>query len=491
MYPVDKNKILVYLGANANEDLMSDILAVDSSVGFVTSNVFSEVPRLLDGPHMDAVIPFDIDIHFERHELGFASICGFNVLPVMESVMSDKNLSLLWTRFSRNVRLSNQSEVKRQEVVYSLIKCAIKTCLSLNPNVVFFSYEPHMLPMYIFKKVVVALGIQSYTLTISPFVWRLFCEEDGKPDPVFEHNLSIGRKELGRDSVGKMIAEKQGAYEGAKPFYEKRKLGVGFSAFLNKMKVNGWSPTRTINSYKMHNQYQELSSPRVKFRGKKYVSFFLQYQPEQTTLPDGGLFVNQLFAIQMLYSALSPLGVSLVVREHPATFESIFDSKWRSSGLYRTIKNIGPGIYLDDINQDPFSLVEDSVAVSSVTGTVLLEGMLKGKPAIAFGKTTLRGFSDAAFVEGFTSELDLRRRCGAAFELSSENITASIESYLFFAYSHTYGDVRYVGNDKMAVKNLKVARYSALLQVLDVYCSGQNIGDCLSSKIWSDHSCDF
>ena len=281
------------------------------------------------------------------------------------------------------------------------------------------------------------------------------------------------KSETSDDSVKKLIDEKQGHYRVAKPFYEKRDLSGGLGGrFFNKLKVNGWNPRRAMLSQLAFAECQRASSERSQFQGLKYICMFLQYQPEQTTLPDGGLFVHQLFAIQMLYSAVSSLGISLVIREHPATFESVFGPKWRPKNFYKSIKSIGSNIYFDNINSDPFSLIENSVAVSSITGSVLLEALLRGKPAVAFGKHALRGLSTPAFVDRFADEIELREKIVQASGVSSQSIIDDVEKYLHEVYPATIGADRYLGNEAMSLEALRESRNDALLQVVEQLSRG-------------------
>lgn len=462
---------LVYLGANANKELVHRFRELNPEIRLVSSALFPEVPASLLGSreYVEMDIPFDSSLRQESGEIGFTPVNEHNLLSLIDEVMSDKHLSLLWTRFTRKTRRCNQSEVKRYEVVYSLIKSALETCLSYKPAVVVFSYEPHMLPMYVFKKVVVALGIKTHTLTISPFIWRMSCEDAaGVRSLRRQDNGAVYEGAALDDSVQKLIDEKQGHYLEAKPFYEKRNSGRSLlGSLFNTLKVNGGSPRRTLRCQLALAEYQEHASARSRLHGLKYICVFLQYQPEQTTLPEGGLFVHQMFAIQMLYSAVSALGISLVIREHPATFEAAFDPKWRPKGYYQSIKNIGPAIYFDDIHADPFSLIENSIGVSSITGTVLLEALLRGKPAIAFGKHTLQGYSSPAFVDCFANEAELRKRIELASAVLSQSISDDVVKYLHEIYPQTFGGGRYPGNAGMSLQKLRQARCEALLQVVE------------------------
>lgn len=466
------NPMLVYLGANAHEALMHQCLALNPEIRFIESAIYPERQYSLseDGTTNESIIVFDSSLKIGNGKIGFVQINDFNQIKIIESVMCDKHLSLLWTRFNSKTRWNNRSEVKRYEVTYSLIKSAIETCVKNKPSAVVFSYEPHMLPVYIFKKVCVALGIRTFTMAISSFIWRVFLDvENGKNVNYQRGNIKKTGDEAASGSVIRFINEKKSDYSIAKPFYEKRNVGFGFcKTLVNKLKANGWMLHKLVFGQIMLANYQRLSSKRSQFQGVKYICVFLQLQPEQTTLPDGGLFVHHLFAIQMLYSAVSALGISLVIREHPATFESTYAPKWRPSDFYNSIKSIGQNIYFDDINAEPYSLIKDSIAVSAITGTVLLEALLLGRPAIAFGKHPLRGYSTTAFVDSFTDEIELRTKVKAAIAVAPSSIIADVEWYLNKIYPMTFGPNDYVGNTGMSLESLREARYEAIRQVIDL-----------------------
>lgn len=473
--------MFVYLGANAHKALVHQLLKINPKIRFVASQIYPEVPRSLleDKLFNELFISFDSNLLIGSDKIRFSPFNDYNILKIIDTVMSDKHLPLLWTRFNSKTRWSNQSEVKRYEITYSLIKSAIEVCLTRKPSIVVFSYEPHMLPIYIFKKVCVALGVRTCTMTISPFYWRLFLEFTGnKHVECIENPLIKEEDMILNESVKRFIDEKKSEYSIAKPFYEKRVMSSGLGKRLYyKFKANGWKPHRVIQCQLAYSNYQRLSTERNRLYGIRYICVFLQLQPEQTTLPDGGLFVHHLILIQMLYSAVSTMGASLVIREHPATFESAFNSKWRPSDFYSSIKNIGPNIHFDDINAEPFTLIKNAIAVATITGTVLLESLLQGKPVIAFGKHPLRGFSSTALVDSFADEVELRKKIVKAIVRSPQSIIDDVGNYLYKVYPATFGADHYLGNEEMSLENLRDSRYNALLQVIDLLSQNSAVQD--------------
>lgn len=117
--------------------------------------------------------------------------------------------------------------------------------------------------------------------------------------------------------------------------------------------------------------------------------FPLHLQPEATTLPNGGTFVDQLLAIRMIAQNL-PKGTFLYVKEHPSYWlmknrlESIRES--RSVEYYKSIINI-TGVKLIDHREDSISLMQKCKCVITVTGTAGFEGLFQDKPVMLFGET--------------------------------------------------------------------------------------------------------
>src|SRR3989338_2152553 len=129
-----------------------------------------------------------------------------------------------------------------------------------------------------------------------------------------------------------------------------------------------------------HRQYESEAD-----FGKPYVYFPLQYQPELTTSPLGGVFVDQLLAIKILAAAL-PNGWQVYVKEHPAQLgvHGGNETAGRWLGYYKTIAAI-PHVRLVPINTNTFALGDHAKATATMTGTAAWEAIMRGKPAIVFG----------------------------------------------------------------------------------------------------------
>lgn len=130
----------------------------------------------------------------------------------------------------------------------------------------------------------------------------------------------------------------------------------------------------------------------AKINGKPYVVFFLQCQPEKSTSPVGGEFADQIKAIGNLRKWI-PSSVEIVVREHPTQFKPFQRvEKGRDPSYYSTLKNMG--VHICHHISDKAKLVDDSLALISVSGTVIFEQYLLGKNVAYMGYPWYKNISE-------------------------------------------------------------------------------------------------
>jgi hypothetical protein len=114
-----------------------------------------------------------------------------------------------------------------------------------------------------------------------------------------------------------------------------------------------------------------------------YIYLPLHFQPERTTLPMAGAFVDQQLIVQMVAAALPP-GVLLYVKEHPKQ-----TSHGRDIMFYQYILDI-PTVRLIPRTHDTYQLMEQALAVVTATGTAGWEALFQGKPVLMFGHNFYR-----------------------------------------------------------------------------------------------------
>lgn len=125
---------------------------------------------------------------------------------------------------------------------------------------------------------------------------------------------------------------------------------------------------------------------------EKFVSFFFHYQPEATTCPGGDIFVDQRLCVELLLKYL-PKDWKIYVKEHPHQFiRNRIGHTSRMRDLYDDLY-INERVKLISTEVDTFELIKHAQAVSTITGTVGWEAIVRHKPVIAFGLCWYENYS--------------------------------------------------------------------------------------------------
>ena len=228
---------------------------------------------------------------------------------------------------------------------------------------------------------------------------------DLKLNPVLGDELAIVRDRLHAIRVAK-----------AKPAYLQTDHAKGAPGFLERVRTvrlftgdGGWlgsrSRTFTVNpqvfppqSFSPWSKIRRyMSGQRAKrfllkhetpfsaFKARKYAIYFLHVQPEITV--EGMAFdhQDQLNTLRNILAAL-PADMYLVVKEHSPMLG------FRSLNFYDQLLRL-PGLIIAPTKEDSHDLILHSSVVVTLTGTVALEAVLYGIPAIVLGSIYFDNFS--------------------------------------------------------------------------------------------------
>jgi len=134
------------------------------------------------------------------------------------------------------------------------------------------------------------------------------------------------------------------------------------------------------------------------------VIYFLPYQPEESSSPRAGIFVEQFFTIKCVADSL-PDGWTLRVREHPDQYGR---RRPRPKGFLREISEISRVsiVPLDETVNQSFSNVQAAVAIA---GTSCIEAWLRKIPLLLFGEMFLKKAPGVFFIE---TKDDIRKAFG-------------------------------------------------------------------------------
>jgi len=160
-----------------------------------------------------------------------------------------------------------------------------------------------------------------------------------------------------------------------------------------------------------------------------YVFFALHLQPEKNTAPLGGVFDDQLLAIEILSNSI-PQGWSLYVKEHPVQFNSKRTNNYhyRSIDFYKRIKSM-KNVKLVSMEDSHEEIMLHARATSTVTGTTAWQGLLNGIPAIVFGN---KWFTACSSVYRVQSVSDCKNAIEKIVHSKKEDVRKDLMIYLAY-----------------------------------------------------------
>ncbi len=147
--------------------------------------------------------------------------------------------------------------------------------------------------------------------------------------------------------------------------------------WITKVKRYSWMK-KTKRMYGFYNK--NASDPDL---GQKFVYLPLQMQPECSTAPQAGAYVDQLLIAQML-SVCLPDDVYIYIKEHPAQLKWYEDGRGRTLDFYKDLLEV-ERVKFVTLNFSSADLIKHCVFIATATGTAAFEGIFQGKPSLLFG----------------------------------------------------------------------------------------------------------
>lgn len=251
-------------------------------------------------------------------------------------------------------------------------------------DLVLFGYIPHEGPDLILYELAKKLGIKTIlfyqTLFPNKFFYCYDIEDFGKFDNIPAGNIWTPF------TIPKQY-EKKIFYMEKKPirFIPKNDFLKWFRS-LQKISLK-------TKSFKIEHILQKIIEVKsklvyktnIKYYGKKevdlgrnFVYFPLHLQPELTTAALGGIFVDQLLAIEKLRDLL-PEDWFIYVKENPKQTQLM-----RSNWFFKRLTRI-PNVCLIHPKFNTYSLLKKCIFVATITGTVGWEAISGGKNVLIFG----------------------------------------------------------------------------------------------------------
>ncbi len=298
-----------------------------------------------------------------------------------------------------------------------------KACLNCiriifdNPVDVLISHNiPHEFHTYVFCATAETLGVKIIVLRQNEYFWRVYAENGMR----FGDKINIPSScniESVKNSALQFIAHKKGDYDQAITKLEfALKQDYGDSLWNTKIELkkalkNKGGIIRGLysfyKSWVVRRYFIEISK-NVDLNAK-FIVFYLHHQAERTTLPEGGLYNQQYFALKVLRGIL-PKDVIIYIKEHPRTIRRDYNEKYRGLDFYKELSEI-PNVYFVNKLDNDFRLIDESLFIASVRGSVTVEAVIRGKNAVYFGNGPFKNMPGAYSIEmlltnkGFINEI--------------------------------------------------------------------------------------
>ncbi len=183
--------------------------------------------------------------------------------------------------------------------------------------------------------------------------------------------------------------------------------------------------------YKMrYNLKDEYNKVQVKpDLSRDFIYFALHNQPERSTSPQGGMFVDQILVIETISSSL-PDGWVLYVKEHPVQWirTGLNFSSSRYRGYYENIANI-KNVFLVPEETSSYELIKKAKIVTTVTGAVAWEAALQLKPSIIFGTVWYQDCPGIFRVNGVDSCRRAIHEIRSGFEVDRKKLVSYLKCF--------------------------------------------------------------
>ena len=274
-------------------------------------------------------------------------------------LVSDATLHALLDR--TGIKFNNE---ERFSYISQGILKTVNYLIKMNPNIIFFAAPPHHYDTWLFGRIAQFLNIKVGFLSFSIFK-NIYIYCDGMPgscQPKIIKRPTISNNERKIGITGALKTFERATYRGdlSMPATEASLYGENKSKVFRPLQSFFERPLSLKRIIYTANLYKYFNSQKIEtqLENLKYWIFFLHYQPERSTLPEGGLYFNQFEAIARLRSLL-PIDVTILVKEHPSTFRRLSDPRYRNKSFYRKINSLTK-TFLIGFSQSSYDLIDTS-----------------------------------------------------------------------------------------------------------------------------------
>lgn len=302
-----------------------------------------------------------------------------------------------------NKKYEHLSVDERKHIYYTLLSYWMGVLKKYRPDAIVFQLIPHSVYDYVIYEVAKKLKIKTLLFKVTILDDRVFLVDDYKIYPSLPSNDLNARGNFQLENLSKDIRDSYLRFKEDRTSNQSAHIYVrnmmrsnsGWNLIRKKIKI-GADSLRNLSFFKRSYNFlvrQFKLNPRIEYLraqspvdwNKKFIYVSLNYQPECTTSPQGGIFVDQLLMIETLSSVL-PDGWVIYVKEHPMQWVrrgwAYFSYRYR--GYYQKIAGL-KNVKLVPLETNGSELIKKCIAVANVTGSSAFEAVLRLKPALMFG----------------------------------------------------------------------------------------------------------
>ncbi len=329
------------------------------------------------------------------YELDNESIANYKSL--VQYIINDHRTLLIYERVKKIFAWNSIfNGIQNIEII---IYNSARLLLDLKPDRLIFQATPHNITSWILAKTAEFYGIKVNSFQTSPLPWRYWIVEGLDEQIPIYPNKPVLTTNDDKNIIDYYWKLNTSDYKTALPIYESKRIqarGGKYWSWKKELIEALRNPKLFLSLLYKRKLYKTFNSLiQTPDLTQKYIVFFLHYQPERTSLPEGGIYGQQWMIIRQLSMSL-PKNWTLLVKEHPSTFTGRYDVRYRRPEYYKHISNL-PNTKLVSIETDTFDLIDSSRFIVTITGTVGVQSLMRGVPVIVFGCASYRQFKDSVF----------------------------------------------------------------------------------------------
>lgn len=353
---------------------------------------------------------------------------------------------------------------ERQQFYRRLLRQWINLLQQEDISLVIAPTIPHRVFDYAIYIATGILGIKFLSFKMTPWPGHLIPVNKITEVPKFPFNATGSHPSNNiSEDVLNFISKVRGDYEEAEPDYMKnqqlgRQINImrrGFNLLYKKNiellstifepSNSYWKKDGQKYSESVYRNYEKLIQKYRGLRFKKelksqyeslckgpnyddtYLFVALHYQPEETSCPSGNIYVDQSIMIEALLKFF-PENVKIYVKEHPSQFSPKLEGETgRNIDFYKSVKKFDRVQFISN-NIDSFKLIDRSLSVVTLTGTVGIEALIRNKPVIILGNAWYEHLPGTFKINEREDLIKLSHSIMNDFYFSEENLIKSLDN---------------------------------------------------------------